>query len=194
MNPKFFATAADFRKWLAKHHATEKELWVGFYKKTSGQKSITYPEAVDQALCFGWIDGVRKSIDAERYVNRFSPRRTGSVWSAVNTKRARELIASGEMHAAGAKVFEARDPSKTKMYSFERDSAEFTAALLKKFRANKKAWAFFESQPPSYRKTITWWVISAKQEATQERRLAQLIADSAKGERVGVLKRPDEKK
>jgi uncharacterized protein YdeI (YjbR/CyaY-like superfamily) len=193
VNPKFFATAADFRKWLVKHHDTEKELWIGFYKKASGKKSITYPEAVDQALCFGWIDGVRKSIDADSYVNRFTPRRTGSNWSAVNTKRAKELIASGEMHPAGAKVFEARDPKKTKQYSFERDNVAFTPALLKKFRANKKAWAFFEAQPPSYRKPVTWWVISAKQDATRERRLAQLIADSAKGERVGVLKRPDKK-
>ncbi len=194
MKPKFFATAADFRKWLAKHHDSEKELWVGFYKKDSRKKSITYPEAVDQALCFGWIDGVRKSIDAESYVNRFSPRRSGSTWSAVNTKRAKELIASGEMHPAGAKAFEARDPAKTRLYSFEQGSVEFTPALLNKFRANKKAWAFFESQPPSYRKPVTWWVISAKQQATQERRLAQLIADSAKGERVGILKRPGKKK
>jgi uncharacterized protein YdeI (YjbR/CyaY-like superfamily) len=116
VKPKFFATAADFRRWLVKHHDSETELWVGFYKKASGKKSITYPEAVDQALCFGWIDGVRKSIDAVSYVNRFTPRRTGSHWSAVNTKRAKELIATGDMHPAGAKAFEARDPKKTKQF------------------------------------------------------------------------------
>jgi uncharacterized protein YdeI (YjbR/CyaY-like superfamily) len=194
IKPTFFATAAHFRKWLTKHHASETELWVGFYKKATGKPSITYPEAVDQALCFGWIDGVRKSLDDESYVNRFTPRRTGSIWSTVNIKRAKELIELGEMQPAGAKAFAARDAKKTRMYSFERDKVELTPAMLKKFRANKQAWAFFQAQPPSYRKPVIWWVISAKQDATRERRLNQLIEDSARGERIGPMRRPEKKR
>jgi uncharacterized protein YdeI (YjbR/CyaY-like superfamily) len=194
IKPTFFATPAQFRKWLAKHHASATELWVGFYKKSTGKPSITWPEAVDQALCFGWIDGIRKSIDDDSYTNRFTPRRAGSIWSAVNTKRAKELIELGEMQPAGAKAFGARDVKKTNLYSFERDKVELPPAMLKKFRANKKAWSFFESQPPSYRKPVTWWVISAKQAATQERRLAQLIEDSGRGERIAQMRRPEKKR
>ena len=193
IKPTFFATPAHFRKWLAKHHASEAELWVGFYKKATGKPSITWKEAVDQALCFGWIDGIRKSVDDESYTNRFTPRRRGSIWSAVNTKRAKELIASGEMQPAGAKAFAARDVKKTQQYSFERETVEFTQAMLKQFRANKKAWEFFESQPPSYRKIGALYVISAKQEATRDRRLARLIKDSENGERLGPMRRADEK-
>lgn len=187
IRPTFFAKPADFRKWLAKHHATETELWVGFYKKSTGKPSITWQEAVDQVLCFGWIDGIRKSVDADVYIQRFTPRRAGSIWSAVNTKRAQELIEAGLMKPAGKKAFEARDPAKTQRYSFERDNVNLSPAQLKQFRANKRAWEFFQSQPPGYRKIGMWYVVSARQEATQQRRLERLIADSAKGQRLGVM-------
>ena len=187
-NVQFFRDAPAFRKWLQKHHASASELWVGFYKKGSGKRSISYPEAVDQALCFGWIDGIRKARDEESYVNRFTPRRKGSVWSAVNIKRVGELQEAGFMTPAGLKVFNERDEAKTNRYSFEREHVQFSPEQLARFRKNKRAWAFFESQPPSYRRPATWWVISAKQAATQERRLAQLIADSAAGLRIAQMR------
>ena len=187
-NVQFFPDAAAFRKWLQKHHASASELWVGFYKKGSGKRSISYPEAVDQALCFGWIDGIRKARDEESYVNRFTPRRKGSVWSAVNIKRVGELQEAGFMTPAGLKVFNERDEAKTNRYSFEREHVQFSPEQLARFRKNKRAWAFFESQPPSYRRPATWWVISAKQAATQERRLAQLIADSAASLRIAQMR------
>jgi uncharacterized protein YdeI (YjbR/CyaY-like superfamily) len=191
--PKFFAKPADFRKWLTSNHAKEAELWVGFYKVGSGKPSITWPQSVDQALCFGWIDGIRKSIDEHAYKIRFTPRRKGSIWSAVNVKRAQELIDSGEMQPAGAKEFAARDVKKTNQYSFEREHVEFTAEQLKEFKKNKRAWAFFEAQPPGYRKTLTWWVVSAKQKTTWAKRLAELIETSAAGERIPAM-RPAKKK
>lgn len=187
--PTFFATSADFRRWLKKHHASVGELWVGFYKKAAGKPSMSYPESVDQALCFGWIDGVRKSIDEDSYVQRFTPRRRGSIWSTINIRRAQELIEQGLMQPAGAQAFAARDVEKTKQYSFEREHVEFDAALRKQFRSDQKAWAFFQSQPPSYRKLVTSWVMSAKQAATRERRLSRLIVDSAAGRRIRELRR-----
>ena len=183
--PRFFATPAAFRQWLQKNHDSVSELWVGFWKKGTGKASITWPESVDQALCFGWIDGIRKSIDTESYMIRFTPRKRGSVWSAVNTKRAHELTELGLMQPAGERAFAQRDEEKTKQYSFERTDVELSQAQQKQFRANRKAWQFWQSQPPSYRKTATWYVISAKQEATRERRLARLIADSEAGRRLG---------
>lgn len=193
IKPVFFASEADFRKWLQKNHATADEVWVGFYKKHTGKPTVTYKEAVDQALCYGWIDGIRKSIDDESYMNRFTPRRKGSNWSAVNIKRAHELVADGLMKPAGAKAFAARDESKAARYSFERANVAFSPAQLKAFKKNRKAWQFFESQPPSYRKVVTHWVTSAKQPATQERRLVQLMKDSAAGLRIAAL-RPGERK
>ena len=190
----FFASAKEFRAWLRKNHAKETELWVGMYKKSSGKPSIDWPQAVDQALCFGWIDGLRKSIDDESFMQRFTPRRRGSYWSAINTKRAKELIELELMTPAGLKAFEARDANKTKMYSFERENVALTPSQTKQFRANKKAWAFFESQSPSYRKQAMWYVMSAKQEATQQRRLEVLIADSERGERIELLRRPPKNK
>jgi uncharacterized protein YdeI (YjbR/CyaY-like superfamily) len=182
--PRFFKTPADFRKWLEKNHETAAELWVGLYKKHTGKPSITWPEVVDQVLCFGWIDGIRKSIDPDSYMNRVTPRRKGSNWSAVNIKRVQELREAGLMTPAGERAFAERDARKVNQYSFERDHAEFSAAQQAAFRKNRKAWAFFQAQPPYYRKQMTWWVISAKQAATQERRLARLIADSAAGMRI----------
>ena len=183
-SPRFFRTSAAFREWLEKNHVRAAELWVGFYKKGSGRGGLTYPEAVDEALCFGWIDGVRKSFDAESYMNRFTPRRKGSIWSAANVKRFAELTDAQRMHPAGLKVFNERDPDKTNRYSFERETVQFSPAQLARFKKNRKAWQFFESQPPSYRKVATWWVVSAKQPATQDRRLAKLIGHSSAGARI----------
>ena len=194
MQTRFFPTPADWRAWLERNHESETELWVGFYKKGTGKPSITWPESVDQALCFGWIDGVRKTIDAESYVIRFTPRRRGSIWSNVNIRKVGELIDAGLMQAAGMRAFEARDPVKTGIYSFERTKpAKLPAAVKKVFMANKRAWKFFQSQPPGYRALVTNWVITAKQEATRDRRLATLMKDSAAGLRIAQF-RPLEKK
>lgn len=194
MEPVFFATPDDFRLWLEQNHETASELLVGFYKKASGRPSISWPESIDEALCFGWIDGIRKRIDGERYSVRFTPRRRGSIWSAVNVRKAQELIASGRMRPAGLRAFEERDPEKTEAYSFDRDAtAQLSPEAEAEFRANPAAWRFFESQPPGYRKLATRFVISAKQEATRQRRLKKLIEESEAGQRIGILRRPTEK-
>jgi uncharacterized protein YdeI (YjbR/CyaY-like superfamily) len=191
MNPTFFETAGAFRRWLKQHHKTEGELWVGFHKKGSGLPSMTWPESVDEALCFGWIDGIRKSIDKDRYMIRFTPRNAGSIWSAVNTKKAQALIDSGRMKPAGLRAFEARDPRKSGLYSFEqRKQVTLSAEAEQRFRDDKAAWSFFQSQPPGYRRTAVFWVMSAKQESTRARRLDLLIADSRNGKRIGLLRRP----
>ena len=190
MRPVFFKTPSEFRAWLERNHATRDELFVGFYKKASGKPSITWPEAVDQALCFGWIDGVRRSIDEISYMNRFTPRRARSVWSAVNIERAKELKRRGLMTPAGLAAFERRSEEKSRIYSYERKNARLDPASEKAFRADKKAWAFFESQAPSYRKAAIWWVISAKKEETRQRRLATLIADSNEGRQLAAFARP----
>lgn len=187
--PTFFKRPADFRQWLSKHHKSETELWVGFYKTKSGKPSLTWPESVDEALCYGWIDGLRKSIDDDAYMIRFTPRKRTSIWSAVNLKRVQELIDTKRMRPAGMKVFLERDVEKSKIYSYERAQVEFDAAMIKQFRAHRTAWDFFQAQPPSYRKPATNWVISAKQEATRQRRLATLIAESAAGQRIPQLRR-----
>jgi uncharacterized protein YdeI (YjbR/CyaY-like superfamily) len=189
--PTYFATAAEFRAWLEERHATEPELLVGFHKKGSGLPSMTWPEAVDQALCFGWIDGVRRSLGETSYTIRFTPRRARSIWSAVNTKRARELREQGLMHPAGIAAFEARSEERSNIYSFEqRGAVELSAEDSASFQANAAAWAFFQARPPSYRKAAIWWVISAKREETKQRRLATLIADSAEGRTVKPLTPP----
>ena len=184
MSPKFFKTPAAFRKWLAAHHATEKELWVGFYKKPSGKPSITWPESVDQALCFGWIDGVRKSIDEDSYKIRFSPRRSTSIWSSVNTKRAGELIEQKLMQPAGLKAFEARKENRSGIYAYEQRSAELVEPYAGMLKRNKAAWTFFQAQAPSYRKVINWWIVSAKREETRLQRLNKLIEESSAGRRL----------
>ncbi len=186
---KFFATPAAFRRWLVQHHTTTREFWVGFHKKATRKPSITWPEAVDQLLCFGWIDGVRKSVDSGSYAIRITPRRQGSIWSTVNTRRAEELLRCGLMRAAGAKAFRERDVKKSAQYSFEHQPVELTPAQREQFRANHPAWEYFRSQPPGYRKTATFWVVSAKQRTTQQRRLSTLIADSAAGRRIAQLRR-----
>ena len=185
MNPTFFPSPADFRDWLEEHHGSATELWVGFYKKGTGKPSITWPESVDEALCFGWIDGVRKRLDDESYVIRFTPRKPTSNWSEVNVRRVAELTREGRMRPAGRKAFAARSAAKTGVYSFEqKETARLDAASEKAFRANKKAWELYQAQPPWYRKVAAFWVMSAKKEETRQKRLATLIADSAEGRKI----------
>jgi len=191
--PVFFSSPAKFRAWLDRNHATATELWVGFWKKGTGKPSITWQEAVAEALCYGWIDGIRKSIDADSYMNRFTPRRPRSVWSAINIRTVEELIAAGRMKPAGLAAFEARDPSRMNRYSFEQSGAGLAPEREAQLRKNRKAWSFFQSQPPSYRRTAAWWVESAKREDTKQRRLRTLIDDSAAGLRIALLRRPDAK-
>jgi uncharacterized protein YdeI (YjbR/CyaY-like superfamily) len=187
MEPKFFTHAPLFRKWLENNHDRSNELLVGFHKKDSGKKSMTYPEALDEALCFGWIDGVRKSIDASSYTIRFTPRKPRSIWSLVNIKHVERLKAQNRMKPAGLAAFAIRDPKRSGIYSFERVTSELTPEFVKKFSANKKAWKFFEEQPPGYRKIAAFYVMSAKKEETRRRRLDQLIALSAKLTRLGLI-------
>ena len=184
MNAEFFKSQGDFRKWLAKNHSTRSELWLGMYKKTSGKGGITYKQALDEALCFGWIDGVRKSLNDEAFAQRFTPRKAKSYWSVVNTKRAKELIAEKRMKAPGLKAFEARDPAATARYSFEREKPEFERAQLREFKQHKDAWRFFETQSPSYRRLATFWIVSAKKPETRTQRLDRLIAACAVGKRL----------
>lgn len=191
--PQFFPTRRDFRLWLEKHHATERELIVGFHRRESGRPSLTWPESVEEALCFGWIDGVRRKHDDHSYTIRFTPRRPTSIWSQRNLATMERLIAEGLVSSLGRKVYDSRDKAKTNRYSFERDAATFAAEQEHAFRKNAKAWKFWESQVPSYRKPATWWVISAKQEATREKRLQTLIDCSAKGLKIPPLRRPTDK-
>lgn len=184
MKIKYFRSPTDFRRWLEKNHAIRQELWVGYYKKNSRQPSMTWPESVDEALCFGWIDGIRKSVDDLRYTIRFTPRRRGSIWSAVNIKRARELSDKGLMEPAGMAAFNARKENKSGIYSYEQRSANLDVPYEKKLKQNKVAWDFFYAQPPSYRKAVGWWIVSAKQEATRVNRLERLISESARGKRL----------
>jgi uncharacterized protein YdeI (YjbR/CyaY-like superfamily) len=190
----YFTSPAEFRAWLEKNQATASELWVGYYKRATGKASLTWAESVDQALCFGWIDGVRKSIDDSRYVIRFTPRKPTSKWSLVNVRRVKELARLGLMNPAGKAAFDRRG-KKGADYSYEqRYESRFTQPQTRALRADKKAWAFLSAQPPWYQRTVAFWVTSAKKEETQARRLAQLIDCCRKGERVGLLQRPAQKK
>jgi uncharacterized protein YdeI (YjbR/CyaY-like superfamily) len=186
---RYFEAPALLREWLAANHDSAPELWIGFYKKASGRPSLSYHEALDEALCFGWIDGVRYTVDSERYRQRFTRRRKGSVWSAVNVKRMTELISVGRATAPGIAAFEARDPDMTQRYSFENRDQTLSPEYRKRFEAKQQAWAYFEKQPPWYRRTAAFWVMSAKQESTRERRLQQLIDDSEAGLWVGPVRR-----
>ena len=195
MKPTFFASPAEWRAWLQEHHEEHQELWVGFLKKGSGKPSITWPEAVDGALCFGWIDGVRKSHSQTSYVIRFTPRRPRSVWSAINIRRVSELTKSGLMRPAGVGAFERRTGDRSEIYAYEqRKAAKLSSAYEKRFRAHKKAWKFFQSQPPWYQRTASWRVISAKKEETRLKRLAQLIKNSEHERRIRELRRSSGKK
>lgn len=189
MKPVFFESPAAFREWLAAHHDEETELWVGYHRKATGRPSLTWPESVDEALCFGWIDGVRRSVDAERYAIRFTPRRPGSNWSLVNVGRVAALRAAGRMTPAGTRAFEARRPDRTGVYSFESRPADLPAEALARMRRVKGALAFWSAQPPGYRRTAAFWVTSAKREETRSKRLDELIACCARGERIAQLRR-----
>jgi uncharacterized protein YdeI (YjbR/CyaY-like superfamily) len=189
MKPLFFATPADWRKWLEENHDRENEVLVGFYKRDSGKPSISWPESVDAALCFGWIDGVRRSIDASSYTIRFTPRRRRSIWSKVNVRRAKELIASGLMDPAGMRAFEACQEVRSGVYSFEQNEVAFDETQEQEFKRDKAAWRFFQAQAPWYRRTATFWVTSAKREETRAKRLKILIEDSAAGRTLEALTR-----
>lgn len=182
--PRYFKTPKDFRAWLEMNHATATELLVGFYKKDSGKPSITWPESVDEALAFGWIDGVRKSLGAEVYTIRFTPRKPASIWSAVNVKRVAELTAQGRMAPAGLAAFARRDEKRSAIYSYERQTATLDGDSLKIFRAEKEAWAFFNAQAPYYVRVATYWIVSAKKPETRARRLVKLIEHSRQRQRI----------
>ncbi len=182
---RFFRSSADFRKWLRENHATTTELWVGFYRKASGRPSITWPESVDEALCYGWIDGLRKGIDAESYKIRFTPRKPKSNWSAINIGRVEELTRTGRMRPAGKKAFARRTPEHSGIYSNEnRKTAVLDKRAEKQIRSSPAAWKFLQAQAPSYRQVIAWWIVSAKKEETRAKRLAKLIEHSTRGKRL----------
>lgn len=190
MKPSYFATPSDFRAWLKDHHASAGDLWVGFFKRGSGKPSITWPEAVDVALCYGWIDGVRRSVDDDRYAIRFTPRRPGSVWSVRNVDRAEELTRQRLMRAPGKAAFEQRVKENSGAYSYEqRRSVKLDRSYERQLRNNSGAWSFFQGQPHSYRRAAIWWVMSAIKEETRLRRLATLILDSENGRTIKPLTR-----
>jgi len=185
MNPNFFKTQADFRQWLASNHNKEKELLVGFYKTGSGKESMTWPQSVDEALCFGWIDGVRKSVDSERYTIRFTPRKPNSIWSAININKIEKLMAQKLVMPEGLAAFEKRTESKSRIYSHEqKDVAKLSPEMEAEFKAKKAAWEFFNKQAPSYQKVILHWITSAKQEKTRLQRFVKLLQASIQGKRV----------
>lgn len=184
MNVVFFPTPSHLRKWFEKHHAVAGDLWVGYYKKGSGKPGVTWPESVDEALCVGWIDGIRKRLDGRSYTIRFTPRKSRSIWSAVNIRRARELAGEGRMRPAGLKAFEARRENRSGIYSYEQRRDRLEEPYESLLRKNADAWAFFQAQPRSYRKAAGWWVISARKDETRIKRLGRLIEDSARGRRI----------
>jgi uncharacterized protein YdeI (YjbR/CyaY-like superfamily) len=192
MNPLFFKRPSEFRAWLEEHHEKEPELWVGFRKKASGEPSMTWSEAVDQALCFGWIDSVRRGIDDTRYANRFTPRKQRSTWSTLNVKRIKELVTKGLVRPAGLVAFEERVAGRTGKYSYEqKKSVKLDDAYEERFRANEKAWSFFQAQAAWYRRAAVWWIMSAKKTATKQSRFARLIEDSSNGRTIPPLTRPN---
>ena len=190
LEPRFFATPEEFRDWLEANHASESELWVGFHKKGSGKPSITWPESVEQALCFGWIDGVRRSLGGTSYAIRFTPRKPSSNWSRVNVETAERLERSGLMRPSGLKAFEARSEARTAIYAYEQArEAELSDDHARELRANRDAWEYFQSKPPWYRRSAIRWIVSAKKEETRKRRLTTLIECSGRGEDVPPLRR-----
>jgi uncharacterized protein YdeI (YjbR/CyaY-like superfamily) len=189
VRPRFFRNSRELRDWFRKNSARAAELWVGYYKRDSAKPRVTRPESVDQALCFGWIDGIRKRVDDTRYTIRFTPRRAGSTWSSINVRRMKALIAAGQVSAAGKEAFAQRKSNRSGIYSFEQRTVKLPAPYAAVLKKHKTAHSFFESQPAHYRKAATWWVVSAKQEQTRQRRLQQLIADSAQGLRIAQMRR-----
>jgi uncharacterized protein YdeI (YjbR/CyaY-like superfamily) len=189
MQPKFFTEPDQFRQWLERNHDRAAELLLGFHKKSSEKKSITYAEALDEALCFGWIDGVRKSFNETSYTIRFTPRKPRSIWSNVNVRHVERLTKAGRMHPAGITVYAQRDPKRTGIYSFENRPRELSPEFEKIFRQNKAAWKFFQEQPPGYKRLMVFRTMSAKKEEARLRRLQQLIESSEKGVRMGIEKK-----
>jgi len=189
MKPTFFRSPVELRAWFERNHATAQELHVGFYKVGSGEPSITWPQSVDEALCFGWIDGIRRSLDDRSYTIRFSPRKLGSTWSAVNIRRAKALIDRGLMRPAGLKAFEARRENRSGIYSDEQRVVDLQEPYNSLLKQNEAAWQFFQMQPPSYRKAVSWWIISAKKEETRLRRVEKLIEYSVKGQPIPEMAR-----
>jgi uncharacterized protein YdeI (YjbR/CyaY-like superfamily) len=187
MRPTFFSSPEKFRAWLEQNHARESELLVGFHKKSSGKKSVSYAEALDEALCFGWIDGVRKNLDETSYTIRFTPRKPRSIWSNINVNHVERLKNEGRMHAAGLEAYARRDPERTGIYAFENEPRQLSPAYEKIFRQNKEAWKFFETMAPSLKKVSMYWIMSAKKEETRLRRLKHVIENSEKGVKSGVL-------
>lgn len=189
---RFFASPAAFRAWLVKHHETATELWVGFHKVATGRPSLTWPESVDEALCYGWIDGVRKRLDESSYVIRFTPRKAGSAWSAVNLAKMEKLLTAGRVAPAGLAAYDRRTEARSRIYSYEqRKEATLPPELARRFRAEKAAWKFFAAQPPGYRSLATFWVVAAKREETRLRRLQKLVECSAARRRIPELARPE---
>jgi uncharacterized protein YdeI (YjbR/CyaY-like superfamily) len=194
-NPIFFANPSEFQVWLEKNHDKASEIWVGFHKKGSGKSSITWQESVDEALCFGWIDSIRKSVSNTSYANRFTRRKTRSTWSAINIKRAKELIRLGRMQPAGLEAFEHRSDDRSAIYSYEqRQTAKLSRDFEKRFRVNRKAWNFFQAQAPWYRRVAAFWVLSAKREETRLKRFAMLIEDSENERTIPPLTRSQKRK
>ena len=191
--PTFFPTPHDFRKWLDANHDKVDELWVGYYKKATKLPSMTWPESVDEALCYGWIDGIRKSVDEKSYKIRFTPRRPKSIWSAVNIDKVNKLLSEGRMQPAGMEVWNKRSDKRSKLYSFEQKNVKLDKAYEEKIKANKAAWTFWESLAPGYKKQTTWWVMSAKKEETRLRRLGIVIASSAEGKKIPHLRTKKDK-
>jgi len=181
---RFFRTGDEFRRWLEKNHSKNDELWIGFYKKDSGKGGITYAQALDEALCYGWIDGIRKTLDEDSFTTRFTPRKPKSIWSNVNIRNVTRLTKEGRMQPAGIAAYEKRDDRRTGIYAFERTIPELDPAMLKQFKRDRAAWKYFEAQPPYYRRLASWWVISAKRDETRAKRLEQLIKVSARNGRL----------
>ncbi len=184
MDPIFFKNPAEFREWLEKNYQTETELWVGFYKVNTGKPSMTWSQSVDQALCFGWIDGIRKKVDEEGYCIRFTPRKPDSTWSKINIAKVEELTGKGLMHPAGMEAFNIRKENNSGIYSFENEIKDLPEEYTEIFKKNKTAWAYFIAQPPSYRRTITHWILSARQEKTRLTRFEKLMRESENQRRV----------
>ena len=188
MAATFFKNSAEFRQWLHDHHEKESELWLGYYKKNSGKANYTWSETVDQALCYGWIDGIRKSIDEDRYMIRFTPRKPKSIWSAVNIKKIKELKEKGLMQAAGLAAYAKKEANRSNVYSFEQEELKLDEVYLKQIKANKQAWEYFQSLSPSYTKSTIWYVMSAKREATRQKRIQLLVDCCEKGEKLPQFK------
>lgn len=190
LEPIYFESPAEWRAWLEQHHASETEIQVGFYKKNTGRQRMTWSQAVDEALCFGWIDGIVRRVDDERHQQRFTPRKAKSTWSAVNIDKVERLTAEGRMADAGLRAYAARSEENSRIYAFEQVAVELPPEALQRLRADEAAWTFWESRPVGYRRVASWWVVSAKRPETREKRLATLIEDCAAGRLIKSRRPP----